>query len=445
MIDIRSIHRQAMLLVREANEELQKMQVEAFVDISKKAFNLERDAARALLSNWDAEPTRSVLFRSAATLAFNIGEFDEAKKLVYQGLAGKPHSELAVELNYLLERINEAVEQSYSQKMVAENAYVELLRDKAVNVKLEPKDPKYNKAIVLDYIIDFLKNIQNSYANYSVANFRKTFTERDFPDYDGSISTLRSESKTLAVNFSFNSFGVSIVADTEIMGFNEFNSRKFKSYKKELFDSFKSEVLLPDFNSDAYHQMIENKYTPEERQEIFTPIVSALDPRSKYTLAITDRYFKRIVKRHPALNKKSKSVLKPSLEKVAIEDYNVMRRTFELVSPSAGKKQKLMTDYLTYAEFQSGLENVEDGDKKVYFINRYEYKIVWNQGVFTIDDQYFDMFVETKNFNEIDLLFGKKILQKYASLLQRPENELSANERLVLNRMNAEMMRDWSI
>jgi len=48
----------------------------------KAAFDFERQAARALTEKLDAEPTRSILHRSAATLALDCGQHREAEVLI---------------------------------------------------------------------------------------------------------------------------------------------------------------------------------------------------------------------------------------------------------------------------------------------------------------------------------------------------------------------------
>jgi hypothetical protein len=71
----------------------------------RKAYELEARAAVAFASRVDAEPTRSVLFRSAATLALDAKLLPEAEKLVCTALSGNPPEEIADELRDLLEQI----------------------------------------------------------------------------------------------------------------------------------------------------------------------------------------------------------------------------------------------------------------------------------------------------------------------------------------------------
>ena len=106
MTDIKLIHRQAMeqsdlaLVARMRGDE------QAAVNHVVTAYELEAKAANALTYQPGAEPTRSVLFRSAATLARDCGRFNEAEKLIYKALAGEPPADIAGELQDLLEQVS---------------------------------------------------------------------------------------------------------------------------------------------------------------------------------------------------------------------------------------------------------------------------------------------------------------------------------------------------
>jgi hypothetical protein len=105
-MDIKHIHRQAMeqsdlaLLARMRGDD------QAAVSHVVSAYELEAKAADALDNQRSAEPTRSVLFRSAATLARDCGRFAEAQKLIFKALAGEPPADIASELEDLLEQVS---------------------------------------------------------------------------------------------------------------------------------------------------------------------------------------------------------------------------------------------------------------------------------------------------------------------------------------------------
>ena len=96
----------AILQERAENEEHIQTQQQAFIS--------EKDAAYVFLKikTKDVEPTRGVLFRSAATMAFYIGLYQEAISLIQLGLEGQLYSETKQELNDLLKEAQTKISHS---------------------------------------------------------------------------------------------------------------------------------------------------------------------------------------------------------------------------------------------------------------------------------------------------------------------------------------------
>jgi hypothetical protein len=69
------------------------------------AFDRERQAADRVAGDVSLEPTRSVLHRSAASLALECGALREAERLIATALSGDPPEEIAEELRDLLEQV----------------------------------------------------------------------------------------------------------------------------------------------------------------------------------------------------------------------------------------------------------------------------------------------------------------------------------------------------
>ena len=78
-----------------------------FLRLSSLAYERESKAAD-LMADEDVEPTRSILHRSAATLAWRCEMYEEAKRLIYRALAGNPPADIEEELNDLLGRVQAA-------------------------------------------------------------------------------------------------------------------------------------------------------------------------------------------------------------------------------------------------------------------------------------------------------------------------------------------------
>ena len=63
------------------------------------ALELETEAANA--TSVDMQPTHAVMFRSAASIAVQCGEYGKARRLIDKGLEGEPPGEIADELREL--------------------------------------------------------------------------------------------------------------------------------------------------------------------------------------------------------------------------------------------------------------------------------------------------------------------------------------------------------
>lgn len=106
MSQIRDLHTQAMTFAEQA--ELAKLRG-ANADchsLLRQAFVLEQQAAELIASEPAAEPTRSVLHRSAASLAIECGEFQAAEKLIITALTGTPPEAIVQELKDLFMQLN---------------------------------------------------------------------------------------------------------------------------------------------------------------------------------------------------------------------------------------------------------------------------------------------------------------------------------------------------
>lgn len=99
-------HREAMELADRAMMARITGDVEAARSLLRQAFEKERTAALELLRDDGPEPTRSVLFRSAASLALECGEPREGERLASCGLAGLPPEPIADELRELIDLSN---------------------------------------------------------------------------------------------------------------------------------------------------------------------------------------------------------------------------------------------------------------------------------------------------------------------------------------------------
>lgn len=95
-----------MELAQKAMIARDKSLFEDSANLARQAMELEAAAADLIALEEDSEPTRSVLYRSAASLAYQAKDFKEAQRLVAKGLAGFPPPEVEEELKNLYEDVN---------------------------------------------------------------------------------------------------------------------------------------------------------------------------------------------------------------------------------------------------------------------------------------------------------------------------------------------------
>lgn len=106
MNEINKLHDEAMNLAGLAAVAKVKGDLQQADKLLRRAYENEAKAAHLMLDVSLPEPTRSVLFRSAASLAIDCNELREAEKLISLGLAGNPPPDVTEELRDLFERVN---------------------------------------------------------------------------------------------------------------------------------------------------------------------------------------------------------------------------------------------------------------------------------------------------------------------------------------------------
>ena len=105
MTRVKDLHHEAMRLVDEAESARRDGNVQVARERLRQAFEHERQAADLVAGDLSQEPTRSVLHRSAASLALECGELREAERMINVALSDCPPNEIAEELRGLLEQV----------------------------------------------------------------------------------------------------------------------------------------------------------------------------------------------------------------------------------------------------------------------------------------------------------------------------------------------------
>lgn len=137
MSQIDELHNQAMDLAESAFLAEQRGDKNTFVQLSKEAFLLEKKAALLLQNAYDAEPNRSILFKSAAFLAFDAQEYQECRDMITYTLLGKPDDLIKAEMNQLFVETTEILNKMPSKFEEIKNKIARLDGGKEILKEIE--------------------------------------------------------------------------------------------------------------------------------------------------------------------------------------------------------------------------------------------------------------------------------------------------------------------
>jgi len=107
MSDVRKFHQLAMELLQKSIVARHNGDSELCRNLCEQAYGFEIQSADLIANTADVdnEPTRSILYRSSASLAYQAGKFDFAKEAINKCLAGNPSEAIKHEIALLLEEM----------------------------------------------------------------------------------------------------------------------------------------------------------------------------------------------------------------------------------------------------------------------------------------------------------------------------------------------------
>lgn len=105
MNELITLHNEAMDLALLGDKALAAGDKAEAATLYQRAYEKEREVSFMAEMQNNPEPGLSILFRSAASLAYQCGYLREAEKLITHALSGNPTKEIAAELRDLLQQI----------------------------------------------------------------------------------------------------------------------------------------------------------------------------------------------------------------------------------------------------------------------------------------------------------------------------------------------------
>jgi hypothetical protein len=174
MSTAKELHRQAMVQADLWHTAAREGNAEAAAALLLEAFHLERSAAEQLTTRYDAEPSRSILFRSAATLAIRAQMFSEAEQMICLALAGTPQAEVAEELRDLFEQVNFSRHLAIRGVVLSDNEVQMSLGGRGVGFGIAPTDE----------VIERIERAQSMLYRFAERRLQRPYREKGQPPKD---------------------------------------------------------------------------------------------------------------------------------------------------------------------------------------------------------------------------------------------------------------------
>ena len=304
------------------------------------------------------------------------------------------------------------------------NDFIEKLREKAVFFKLTSK-PKYGGAVSVEDVIKVLKSLVESYQSFIDIEYEKINVQVDKTKIKNIKSGLTEENNLIVVDLKFESYGMAVSPNTVTYNHTIPNIKNPLKWKSAAFETYKDFVLDADFNNDKYLQQVKNKYSAEERQRIYKPLIDGIANNER---AITKFGFgtetpKKTLKKP---KEKSYNILVPGIAKTVEFDELDIKTSMALVEIKAGKaKPKILELFEQIQNPVFTFVKIEYGGKTYSLKYPIYCELVHEEDSYSLENKQLGIYAFGKSIEEARLAFAEEfdyIFERYNSL---PDKELS--------------------
>jgi hypothetical protein len=403
--------------------------VEAYRHLTQDAFAKEKSAAQYLENKREAEPTRSILYRGAAQLAYNCGEYQEAERLIAQALLGNPPEEMRQSLRELSRQVLDAVEVLQSVENAQSPDYLQQLRAQALHIWVQPKKLTHLTAVYLDNVVEVLRRLKDSFLNYVEIDFGKNFASEDYKEPEKLLASLRNEANPLLVGLKFSSFAASISSDLVVMA--KQYSPEINAWKRDVFLRYKSEVFeAANYESEQAAEQLADPYTPQERRRIFQPVVELFKESNEYSVALTDAHFREKKKVYKPVTKRVRNILVPTLS--AAEEHKA-RSLYQIwgmgdAESGKGKLEEIARQEMESASFTRILTHIRFEKEEIYLAEEIELAIQYDKPMFSLRFAPLQIALTDNSYAELVKSFQKRFIEVFNDLRSRPDSDLAFDE-----------------
>lgn len=173
----------------------------------------------------------------------------------------------------------EPTENSYyfkELKKITSKPYLQDLRKDAFYIKFKPLNSEYGTTIGLNELANvFLKNLSTSFRNFLTIEFDKNFSSKfDKKHLQNLLKSILPLADYRAVDFRFSSFEMGLSIDKVVN--SKIEDMGIKNWVRNVGHEYRNSVLDENISTEEQNNFI-MRYSDDERQKIFKPIIAIAD------------------------------------------------------------------------------------------------------------------------------------------------------------------------
>ena len=305
--------------------------------------------------------------------------------------------------------------------------YVNELKKNAFYIKFSPNTSKYGHTVGFKELSEtILKKISESYYAFSKFDFENQFKSKftDLVKLGRNFAKINEETDYRLVDAAISSFEIGLAVDKTMK--KSIEDKELRAWATEIGDEFKNIILDLDFNNSDEIEPILEKFSPEQRKKIFSPLFDIIenkninfevkkDKKAKYkNLKIKDKYtIERIIPKEIKTSPLEINDLQ-LIQVTALVEKGKDLKSIKIDNNTLFSSMDNTEFILKYDDFaKHGYEKI---DKKIQI----KLNIITNQGNVFFETKYDDItFKETTNSEKLDDGITKIIARIYEYFLEK--------------------------
>jgi hypothetical protein len=304
------------------------------------------------------------------------------------------------------------------------------LRDIAFRFQIDPKKT-VGHAARMSSVISVLVNINQSFQNFlEVEFFKNEEFVKAYEQNNKVLESLKEDLELLLVDVKFGSFEAAVVPN--LISLPSLFNDNVGIWKKETYEDYKENVLYADYENPDFLRKVMDRYSDNERNQIFKPLFSIVSAERSYKLNLI-RLDRKTVFKQPSkelydfyVPKLEKKVVAPSSEYKTVQFYAQVRKGedgYNLAKKNI--KQVYFFEELEHETYPFKPSSIVFENTAYDLHKRIECQVDFEDDMYVIQNQDFDITVWGQSREDAEFSFAFTFHSLYQKFAIEDDNKLS--------------------